>query len=144
MSIRPIRLRLSRAKGFDLQLMSRAANGLPARSVARPGPFGNPWLCSKPYGCPRSPTYDHGFDEDGTPSMTCCVDTYREWIRQGEAGEESEQRRNPQHDREEVDELPDEPARGRLPSRARQRIGAVRGEPLGRPGRAQALRCTRQ
>ncbi len=44
---RPIRLRLSRAKGFDLQLMSRAANGLPARSVARPGPFGNPWTIAK-------------------------------------------------------------------------------------------------
>lgn len=39
----PIRLQLSRAKGFDLQMMSRATNGLPARSVARPGPFGNPW-----------------------------------------------------------------------------------------------------
>lgn len=85
----PIRLRLSRAQGFDLQLLSRATNGLPARSVARPGPFGNPWVCSKPYGCPRMPTYDHGHDADGTPLMTCCVDTYREWIRQGLAGEES-------------------------------------------------------
>lgn len=43
MSDHPIRLRLSRAKGFDLQLMSRAANGLPARSVARPWSFGNPF-----------------------------------------------------------------------------------------------------
>ncbi len=39
----PVRLRLSRARGFDLQLLSRATNGLPALSVARPGPWGNPW-----------------------------------------------------------------------------------------------------
>lgn len=37
----PVRLCLSRAKGFDLQAASRAANGLPARSVARPHLFGN-------------------------------------------------------------------------------------------------------
>ncbi|MBS7792198.1 DUF4326 domain-containing protein [Roseococcus sp. SDR] len=41
--VRPIRMRLSRAPGFNLQAASQAANGLPARSVARPGPFGNPW-----------------------------------------------------------------------------------------------------
>ena len=39
----PVRLRLSRAKGFDLQVHSRAVNGLPAVNVARPGPFGNPF-----------------------------------------------------------------------------------------------------
>jgi len=37
----PVRLRLSRAKGFDLQAASRAVNSLPARSVARPHLFGN-------------------------------------------------------------------------------------------------------
>lgn len=41
--VKPIRMRLSRAPGFNLQAASQAANGLPARSVARPGPFGNPW-----------------------------------------------------------------------------------------------------
>lgn len=39
----PIRLRLSRQKGFDLQAHSMAANGLPAVNVARPGRFGNPF-----------------------------------------------------------------------------------------------------
>ncbi|UPY35531.1 DUF4326 domain-containing protein [Sediminicoccus sp. KRV36] len=39
----PIRLRLSRAKGFDLQLLSRSINGLPARSVGRPSKWGNPY-----------------------------------------------------------------------------------------------------
>lgn len=39
----PVRLRLSRAKGFDLQAHSRAVNGLPAINVARPSRWGNPW-----------------------------------------------------------------------------------------------------
>jgi hypothetical protein len=41
--ILPVRLRLSRRKGFDLQALSRSVNGLPARSVARPGLYGNWW-----------------------------------------------------------------------------------------------------
>ena len=39
----PVRLQLSRKKGFDLQAQSRAVNGLPAVSVARPGKWGNPY-----------------------------------------------------------------------------------------------------
>ncbi len=39
----PVRLRLSRHKGFDLQAWSRAANGLEAVNCARPGPWGNPY-----------------------------------------------------------------------------------------------------
>lgn len=39
----PVRLRLSRAKGFDLQALSMATNGLPAVSVARPHRWGNSW-----------------------------------------------------------------------------------------------------
>lgn len=39
----PLRLRLSRAKGFDLQAHSRAINGLPAVHVARPTKWGNPF-----------------------------------------------------------------------------------------------------
>lgn len=40
---KPVRLRLSRAKGFDLQKHSQATNGLPAVNVARPSIFGNPY-----------------------------------------------------------------------------------------------------
>ena len=40
---RPIRLRLSRAKGFDLQAVSYAANGLPAAVVTRATIWGNPF-----------------------------------------------------------------------------------------------------
>jgi len=40
----PQRLQLSRCKGFDLQASSLALNGLEAVSVARPGPWGNPFI----------------------------------------------------------------------------------------------------
>jgi hypothetical protein len=40
----PVRMRLSRAKGFNLQQASLALNGLPAINVARPGPLGNPFV----------------------------------------------------------------------------------------------------
>jgi len=43
----PVRLRLSHAKGFDFQAHSRAINGLPAINVARPGPWGNPFVVGK-------------------------------------------------------------------------------------------------
>ena len=39
----PVRLRHSRAKGFNLQKLSLETNGLPAVNVARPGKWGNPW-----------------------------------------------------------------------------------------------------
>ncbi|MEN5062274.1 DUF4326 domain-containing protein [Luteimonas sp. TWI1416] len=39
----PVRLRLSRRRGFDLQAHSHAVNGLPATVVARPGRWGNPY-----------------------------------------------------------------------------------------------------
>src|SRR5690242_15658496 len=42
--IKPVRLQLSRRKGFNLQALSREANGLGAVNVARPGPWGNPFV----------------------------------------------------------------------------------------------------
>lgn len=41
--ITPVRLQLSRRRGFDLQALSRATNGLAAASCARPGALGNPF-----------------------------------------------------------------------------------------------------
>lgn len=41
--MKPQRIVLSRRAGFDLQAISRALNGLPAQSVARPGRWGNPF-----------------------------------------------------------------------------------------------------
>lgn len=40
----PVRMRLSRAKGFNLQESSLKLNGLPAVNIARPGPLGNPFV----------------------------------------------------------------------------------------------------
>ena len=37
----PVRLQLSRKRGFNLQKLSRETNGLPAVKVTRPGAFGN-------------------------------------------------------------------------------------------------------
>lgn len=45
---RPLRLRLSRRRGFSLQAESRAANGLPALVVARPSRWGNPFRVGDP------------------------------------------------------------------------------------------------
>lgn len=59
----PERIRLSRRRGFDLQAASRALNGLPAKVVARPSRYGNPfrvvksgdgWVVLDRYGRPRT------------------------------------------------------------------------------------------
>jgi hypothetical protein len=41
--VRPQRMQVSRHAGFNLQQASLALNGLPARLVTRPGPWGNPF-----------------------------------------------------------------------------------------------------
>jgi hypothetical protein len=43
----PVRLQLSRRKGFNLQTLSLATNGLPAVKVARPGFWGNPFTVER-------------------------------------------------------------------------------------------------
>ncbi len=44
MTVRPVRLQLSRKRGFNLQALSRATNGLEAVRVRRPGALGNPYV----------------------------------------------------------------------------------------------------
>lgn len=39
----PVRLQLRRSKGWNLQALSQATNGLPAVVVSRPGKWGNPF-----------------------------------------------------------------------------------------------------
>lgn len=77
----PVRVQLSRRAGWRM----------PENTVKvdRSTRFGNPFVCMRPYGCPKSPIYDHGEEEDGTPSMHCCVETFRLWVEQGIRGEES-------------------------------------------------------
>jgi hypothetical protein len=43
----PVRLRLSRKKGFELQKLSRSINGREAVSVTRPGRWGNPFKVTR-------------------------------------------------------------------------------------------------
>jgi hypothetical protein len=43
---KPVRLQLSRARGFDLQAISLKRNGRKAVVVSRPGRWGNPWKVS--------------------------------------------------------------------------------------------------
>ena len=59
---KPLRIRLSRRKGFRLQAASRDVNGLLAVKVARPGRWGNPFVIGR-----------HG-------SQASCVQRYRGWL----------------------------------------------------------------
>ncbi len=77
----PRRIQLRRTKGWRMP-----ENTVKVDRTTR---FRNPWTCLRPYGCPKSALYDLGEEADGTPSMPCCIDTFREWVRQGMAGEES-------------------------------------------------------
>jgi hypothetical protein len=52
---KPVRLRLSRRSGSDLQKLSRQANGLDAIVVARPSRWGNPYPLTE-YGRAKSIT----------------------------------------------------------------------------------------
>ena len=86
----PVRLHLSRRAGFNLQALSRAANGLPAVSVARPGRFGNPFTVE---GCREA-----GFSGSDDAIAARCVAAFRVWIdtnlwRNNWAGEKAEHTR---------------------------------------------------
>ena len=68
---KPIRLQLSRRKGFDLQALSIAANGLHAVNVARPSKWGNPFTVKD---CREA-----GFKGDDTALALRCVEAFRVW-----------------------------------------------------------------
>lgn len=69
---KPVRLQLSRAKGFNLQALSLATNGLPAVNVARPSRWGNPY------------NWKEGV-EIGNEGWAkgAAVELYLEWLRSG-------------------------------------------------------------
>ena len=50
---KPVRIQLSRRKGFNLQAVSIATNGLPAVKVTRPGPWGNPFRVGSEFCRPK-------------------------------------------------------------------------------------------
>lgn len=83
---KPVRLQLSRKKGFNLQKLSQETNGLPAVNVARPSIFGNPQGCQRPYSCPYCPEFEREYweDDDGKiDPLRCCVDLYRHFVETG-------------------------------------------------------------
>jgi hypothetical protein len=47
MSVKPVRIQLKRSKGFNLQAVSQAINGLECVNVARPSRWGNPFVIGK-------------------------------------------------------------------------------------------------
>jgi hypothetical protein len=64
----PARLQLSRRKGFNLQAASVALNGLEAVKVARPSPFGNPFIVNQAA-------------EAGQRNLhKAVVDAFRDWL----------------------------------------------------------------
>lgn len=69
----PVRLQLSRRKGFDLQALSRATNGLPAVNVARPSCWGNDFKVGKDHSYYGGPGYEQASAEQ-------CVGLYRRLI----------------------------------------------------------------
>lgn len=77
---KPVRLQLSRKKGFNLQELSLATNGLPAVNVARPSIYSNPFQIGKPSG--------YLFNDGGDPaplipamSREKCVEFFEQMAR---------------------------------------------------------------
>jgi hypothetical protein len=82
----PVRLQLSRRKGFNLQALSQATNGLPAVKVSRPGPWGNPFLVHPN----QQPGRRWGLDYTSVPTAEDAVACFREMLETpGEPGQRS-------------------------------------------------------
>ena len=81
-AVRPVRLRLSRAKGFNLQMHSLAMNGLPAVKVDRSTRWGNPFDFRAGAFCWLALTYGCRGDLAGRTEAS--VKAFREWIDPGE------------------------------------------------------------
>lgn len=74
-----VRLRLSRARGFDLQAASLALNGLPAINCARPGRFGNLWRVGLvACGCRSAGECSHNLFRRETPAEAAAEHRY--WL----------------------------------------------------------------
>jgi hypothetical protein len=67
----PVGLQLSRRKGFDLQALSRATNGLDAINVARPGKLGNPFTVTN--------AIEMGFAREET-AQRFVVECFDQWL----------------------------------------------------------------
>lgn len=75
----PVRLQLSRRKGFDLQAHSQAVNGLPAIKVSRPGIWGNPFVVTEKVR-PGVAVGSHFVGYIAVPTAADAVATYGEML----------------------------------------------------------------
>jgi hypothetical protein len=73
---RPVRLQITRHKGFNLHELSRSINGLPVVNVSRPGVWGNPFAVDRPGG-PGGAIADPA---DASSSALRAVELYRAMI----------------------------------------------------------------
>jgi hypothetical protein len=74
----PVRIQLSRRKGFDLQALSRATNCLDAVVIARPGKWGNPFDFRKSECCWAALSF--GCRGDRLGRQEASVRAFRMWI----------------------------------------------------------------
>lgn len=77
----PVRMRLSRKRGFNLQAESLALNGLPAVNVARPSKWGNPFDFRRSEYCWTALSY--GCRGDRLGRQEASVRAFRAWIDPG-------------------------------------------------------------
>ena len=70
--MRPQRMQLSRKAGFNLPAASKALNGLPAKRITRPGPWGNPFTIEE-----TAAKYGLDVDEAQVKAVALCG----EWLR---------------------------------------------------------------
>lgn len=75
---KPVRLQLSRRKGFDLQALSLATNGLAAVNISRPGKWGNPFDFRRSEFCWAALSY--GCRGDRLGRQEASVRAFRSWI----------------------------------------------------------------
>jgi len=94
--IQPVRMRLSRAPGADLQAASRALNGLPAVVVSRPSVYGNPFPLSDARAY-LADTKDAGLHSKDETAHVIAVRWFEEWLAGGLVAEVG--RRPPSADR---------------------------------------------
>lgn len=88
MTVKPIRLQLSRRKGFDLQAASRAANELEAVNVARPSKWGNPFSVH-PHHAPGRPWNGVAGGTYSMPTAADAVAAFRDMFDVTDAGPDS-------------------------------------------------------
>lgn len=80
--IQPQRIQLRRTKGFRLQEVSLALNGLAAVNCARPGRWGNPFVVGARAGCAGSVIWQFEVPLTSTEAIRL----YRNWLKATEVG----------------------------------------------------------